>query len=86
MNHLLLERSLEPPFPSRFEVGYFAMGCFWGAEQLFWSEKGIYVTAVGYSGGHLESPTYPAVCKGKTGHAETVKVVFDPTLIHYTQL
>ena len=86
MNHLLLEKSLHPPFPASYETAYFAMGCFWGAERLFWSEKGVYVTAVGYSGGQSENPTYLQVCTGETGHTETVMVVFDPAYLSYSQL
>lgn len=86
MNHLLLEKPLYPPFPEKYETAYFAMGCFWGAERLFWSEKGVYVTAAGYSGGDSDNPTYQQVCSGKTGHAETVMVVFDPANITYSTL
>ncbi len=86
MKHLLFEKSLLPPYPENHQTAYFAMGCFWGAERLFWSEKGIYITAAGYCGGSLQNPTYRQVCQGNTGHAETVQVVFDPSIILYTQL
>ncbi|MFZ0529954.1 MAG: peptide-methionine (S)-S-oxide reductase MsrA [Propionicimonas sp.] len=72
--------------PDGAEVAYFALGCFWGAEKLFWNTEGVLTTAVGYQGGYTANPTYEEVCSGRTGHAETVKVVFDPARTSYTTL
>lgn len=71
---------------NNMEVAIFAMGCFWGVERLFWQLKGIYSTAVGYAGGFTPNPTYREVCSGQTGHAEVVRVVFDPMIVSYEQL
>jgi peptide-methionine (S)-S-oxide reductase len=84
--HLVLGTPLVPPFPDGFEQGLFAMGCFWGAERLFWQIEGVYTTAVGYSGGFTPNPSYEEVCSGLTGHAETVLCVFDPAVVGYESL
>jgi len=72
--------------PDGAEVGYFALGCFWGAEKLFWEQDGVITTAVGYQGGYTPNPTYEEVCSGATGQAESVRVVFDPQRVSYRQL
>ncbi len=75
--HFVNGRSLSPPWPEGLEEISFAMGCFWGAERLFWSLDGVYVTMVGYQGGNTANPDYEQVCTGDTGHAEVVRVMFD---------
>jgi peptide-methionine (S)-S-oxide reductase len=84
--HALNGRRLQPPYPAGSEVAEFALGCFWGEEKLFWEQDGVIVTAVGYEGGFTPNPTYEEVCTGRTGHTETVRVVFDPSRIGYEQL
>ncbi len=86
-HHFVNGRPLKPPFPEGLETAIFGLGCFWGAERKFWElGDGVYVTAVGYLGGHTPNPTYEEVCTGRTGHNEVVLVVFDPKKISYAQL
>jgi peptide-methionine (S)-S-oxide reductase len=79
--HAVLGSRLEPPFPPGFERMVVGLGCFWGAERLFWQAEGVYTTAVGYAGGYTPNPTYEEVCSGRTGHTEVVLVVFDPAIV-----
>jgi peptide-methionine (S)-S-oxide reductase len=85
-SHDVLGTPLEPPYPAGLEVAYVAMGCFWGAEKEFWAIPGVYTTAVGYSGGVTPNPSDEEVCSARTGHAEVVKIVFDPAKISYAQI
>ena len=84
--HYVNGRSLQPPFPQGLEPALFGLGCFWGAERLFWLIPGVYVTAVGYAGGYTPNPSYQEVCSGMTGHNEVVRVVYDPGAVNYGQL
>jgi peptide-methionine (S)-S-oxide reductase len=84
--HAVLGTPLREPFPEGMSTAVFGLGCFWGAERKFWQIDGVYTTAVGYAGGFTPNPTYEEVCTGKTGHAETVRVVYDPAQIGYEQL
>ncbi len=84
--HLVLGTPLTPPFPDGFEQLIVGMGCFWGAERLFWQAPGVYTTAVGYAGGITPNPTYEETCSGRTGHAEVVLAVFDPAHTGYDEL
>jgi peptide-methionine (S)-S-oxide reductase len=81
--HRVLGTPMAPPFPEGTEQAVFGLGCFWGAERRFWQLDGAYTTAVGYTGGYTPNPTYEEVCSGRTGHAEVVLVVFDPTRVTY---
>jgi peptide-methionine (S)-S-oxide reductase len=84
--HEVLGTPLEPPFPEGFEQAVFGMGCFWGAERVFWEAPGVYTTAVGYAGGHTPNATYGEVCSGRTGHTEAVLVVYDPAKTSFDEL
>lgn len=84
-NHAINGHSINE-IPTNMDIAYFAMGCFWGVERLFWQQPGVYSTSAGYSGGVTENPTYQQVCQGLTGHSEVVRVVFDPSVISYSQL
>jgi peptide-methionine (S)-S-oxide reductase len=84
--HEVLGTSLLPPYPAGTQIAEFALGCFWGAERTFWQTPGVVSTSVGYEGGFTPNPTYEEVCSGRTGHAETVRVVFDPAKISYGDL
>jgi len=85
-HHLVLGTPLMPPFPEGMEQVIVGMGCFWGAERMFWRAPGVYTTAVGYSGGFTPNPTYQEVCSGRTGHNEVVLVVFDPDRTSYDEM
>ena len=84
--HFVNGNRLEPPFPTGTELAMFGLGCFWGAERIFWKQTGVYSTAVGYAGGYTPNPTYQEVCTGRTGHAEVVRVIFDPAKVSYDEL
>jgi peptide-methionine (S)-S-oxide reductase len=84
--HFVNGNRLAPPFPDGLELALFGMGCFWGAERKFWEAEGVYSTAVGYAGGSTPNPTYEEVCSGLTGHAEVVRVVFDPKRTSFSAL
>jgi peptide-methionine (S)-S-oxide reductase len=84
--HAVLGTPLKPPFPEGLEQAIVGMGCFWGAERVFWQAPGVYTTAVGYAGGFTPNPTYEEVCSGRTGHAEAVLVVFEPATIGYDEI
>ena len=84
--HFVTGARLEPPFPTGMELALFGLGCFWGAERKFWETPGVHSTAVGYAGGFTPNPTYEEVCSGLTGHAEVVRVVFDPARVSHEGL
>ena len=84
--HVVLKTPMSEPFPDEMEIALFGMGCFWGAERLFWKLDGVYSTQVGYAAGYTPNPTYQEVCSGRTGHNEVVRVVFDPAAISFQEL
>jgi peptide-methionine (S)-S-oxide reductase len=84
--HFVNGHALAPPFPAGLETAIFGLGCFWGAERVFWRLPGVYTTAVGYAGGFTPNPTYEEVCSGGTGHTEAVLVVYDPKQVSYDTL
>jgi peptide-methionine (S)-S-oxide reductase len=84
--HFVNGRPLAGPYPAGLEIADVAMGCFWGAEKKFWSIPGVWVTAVGFQGGETPNPTYRETCTGHTGHAEVVRIVFDPAVVSYDRL
>jgi len=86
VRHAVLGTPLEGPYPPGLEIAYFALGCFWGAERLFWQVPGVWSTSVGYAGGYTPNPTYEEVCSGMTGHTEVVQVVYDPSRVSYPEL
>ena len=85
-NHAVSDRPLKGPYPDGHDVIYLGLGCFWGAERLFWQMDGVWVTAVGYAGGVTENPTYHETCTGQTGHTEIVLVVYDPSVVSTEQI
>jgi peptide-methionine (S)-S-oxide reductase len=86
VRHEVLDAPIAPPFPDGLEQVVVGMGCFWGAERIFWQAPGVYTTAVGYAGGFTKNPTYEEVCSGRTGHTEAVLVVFDPQQTSYEEI
>ncbi len=85
-SHFVSGAPLAPPFPAGMQLALFGMGCFWGAERKLWQTPGVFSTSVGYAGGSTKDPTYEEVCTGRTGHAEVVRVVFDPARLRYLDL
>ena len=84
--HEVLGTSIKPPFPEGYESAVFGLGCFWGAERIFWQAPGVYTTAVGYAGGYTPNPTYEEVCSASTGHTEAVLVVWDPKVTSFDEM
>ena len=85
-SHFVSGNSLQGPFDDKLRQAVFALGCFWGAERLFWQTEGVFSTAVGYAGGNIPNPTYESVCSGETDHAEVVSVIYDPAKVSYSEL
>ena len=85
-SHFVNNNQLKPPFPQGTELALFGLGCFWGAERMFWQAEGVYSTSVGYAAGSTPNPTYEEVCSGQTGHNEVVRVVYHPTAISFETL
>ena len=85
-NHVVSGHALKGPYPDGFQTAYFAMGCFWGVERIFWQIPGVVVTSVGYQQGITPNPTYEEACSGRTGHTESVMVVYDPRVVTYADL
>lgn len=85
-HHFVNGHSLRGPYPAHLQQAIFALGCFWGAERIFWQIDGVFVTSVGYAGGVTPNPTYQEVCSGDTGHTEVVQIVFDPATVDYSEL
>jgi peptide-methionine (S)-S-oxide reductase len=85
-SHFVNKNPLQPPFPENVDQAIFGLGCFWGAERIFWQQKGVFTTAVGYAAGFTQNPTYQEVCSGMTGHNEVVLVVYDPGVLSYSTL
>jgi peptide-methionine (S)-S-oxide reductase len=85
-HHFVNGHALSPPWPEGLHEAVFGLGCFWGAERKFWQTPGVWTTAVGYAGGYTPNPTYEEVCSGRTGHAEVVRVVYDPAVVGYRDL
>jgi len=84
--HFVNGNNMNEPYPTGYQQALFGMGCFWGAEKIFWQEKGLFLSAVGYAAGTTPNPTYQEVCSGQTGHNEVVHIVYDPDVIHYINL
>lgn len=84
--HSVNGNPMAPPYPENLEMALFGLGCFWGAERKFWGITGVYLTVVGYAGGLTPNPSYEEVCSGRTGHAEVVRVIYDPRLVGYAEL
>jgi peptide-methionine (S)-S-oxide reductase len=84
--HFVTGRPIQPPFPDGMETAVFGLGCFWGAEEVYWQTDGVWATAVGYAGGYTPHPSYEEVCSGRTGHTEAVLVVYDPKLVSFAKL
>jgi peptide-methionine (S)-S-oxide reductase len=84
--HYVNGHPIQPPFPDGMQVAEFGLGCFWGAEEIYWQLPGVWTTAVGYAGGHTPHPSYEEVCSGLTGHTEAVRVVYDPEKVSYPKL